>query len=101
MLILAAAHICQEALDRLPLGHAAHLTVLGHAAQRERAAKARLVQAASAAAEEKIVSTVVVAGDPSSPLPQRAQTAVVDYTLWINDFDGQQIDTSNRSQPLL
>ena len=37
---------------------------------------------------------VLQAGDTSSPLPQRAQQAVVDYTLWIEKFEGKQIDTS-------
>ena len=45
-------------------------------------------------ASEEIVSTVLVPGDQSSPTPARAQKAVVDYTLWLNDFDGKQIDTS-------
>lgn len=27
-------------------------------------------------------------------MAQRAQTAIVDYTLWINDFEAKQIDTS-------
>ena len=40
------------------------------------------------------MTTILAAGDKSSPLPQRAQTAVVDYTLWIKEFEGQQIDTS-------
>ena len=37
---------------------------------------------------------VQTTGDTSSPLPQRSQTAVVDYTLWVNGFEGKQIDTS-------
>ena len=37
---------------------------------------------------------ILQAGDTSSPLPQRAQQAVVDYTLWIEKFEGKQIDTS-------
>lgn len=48
----------------------------------------------AAASDETVVTTVLKEGDPSSPTPQRAQKAVVDYTLWINDFEGQQIDTS-------
>jgi len=46
------------------------------------------------AAADEIVSTVLAAGDLASPLPQRAQTALVDYTLWIGGFEGKQIDTS-------
>ena len=42
----------------------------------------------------EIISTILVNGDESSPLPQRAQKAVIDYTLWINDFGGKQIDSS-------
>jgi len=45
-------------------------------------------------ASDEIVSTTLAAGDQSSPTPARAQKAVVDYTLWINDFEAKQIDTS-------
>lgn len=49
---------------------------------------------ATSAADDGIVTTVLAAGDQSSPLPQRAQTCVVDYTLWIDGFEQRQIDTS-------
>ena len=63
---------------------------------------ALLPLAAGANAEENnnnerptsIVTTILEAGDTSSPLPQRAQTAVVDYTLWIDGFERKQIDSS-------
>ena len=44
-------------------------------------------------ADEGILTTVLDAGDATSPLAQRAQTAVVDYTLWIDSFGGKQIDS--------
>lgn len=44
------------------------------------------------AADDQILSTVVEAGDAASPLAERGQTAVVDYTLWIGDFGGKRID---------
>lgn len=40
---------------------------------------------------------VLKRGDSSSPLPQRAQKAVVDYTLWIDGFERKQIDSSKGS----
>ena len=55
---------------------------------------ALLPPAARTRAADEIVSTVLTAGDISSPTPQRAQKAVVDYTLWLNDFEGKQVDTS-------
>ena len=51
----------------------------------------------ASAADEEITSTILETGDTSSPLPQRAQKVVVDYTLWINDFEGKQIDSSKGS----
>ena len=50
-----------------------------------------------AVAADSIATTVLASGDASSPLPQRGQTAVVDYTLWINDFGGKEIDSSKGS----
>ena len=50
-----------------------------------------------AVAADSIATTVLASGDASSPLPQRGQTAVVDYTLWINAFEGKQIDSSKGS----
>lgn len=44
--------------------------------------------------DSEIEVTVLSPGDPGSPTPQRAQKVVVDYTLWIDSFDGKQIDTS-------
>ena len=52
---------------------------------------------AAAAETPEIVTTILVKGDESLPTAQRAQTAVVDYTLWINDFEGKQIDSSKGS----
>lgn len=46
------------------------------------------------AADDGIVTTMLASGDTSSPTPQRAQKAVVDYTLWIEKFEGKQIDSS-------
>ena len=46
---------------------------------------------------DEIVSTILSAGNTDSPPPQRAQKAVVDYTLWINAFEGKQIDSSKGS----
>jgi len=54
-------------------------------------------RSARAADAPEIVSTMLVKGDESTPTAQRAQTAVVDYTLWINDFEGKQIDSSKGS----
>ena len=47
-----------------------------------------------ARADDAIAVTVLAAGDQNSPTPQRAQKAVVDYTLWIGGFEGKLIDTS-------
>jgi len=44
------------------------------------------------ALESDIAVTIVEAGDLSSPLAQKGQTAVVDYTLWLNGFGGQRVD---------
>ena len=62
--------------------------------RREFACAAAAAIALPAYAGDEIVSTILDKGDASSPLPQRGQSAVVDYTLWINDFGGKQIDTS-------
>lgn len=48
----------------------------------------------AAVAEDSVQVTVLTTGDTSTPLPQRAQKAVVDYTLWIDGFEQKQIDTS-------
>ncbi len=53
--------------------------------------------AAFAQESDSISSTVLVEGDKSSPLPQRAQKVVVDYSLWLNDFEGKLIDSSKGS----
>ena len=47
-----------------------------------------------AVASDELTYTILDEGDTTSPLPQRGQTAIVDYTLWIGDFEGKQIDTS-------
>jgi len=57
-------------------------------------AVAAVLQPSGGFASDEIISTVLVPGDTSSPLPSRAQRVVVDYTLWLNDFEGKQIDTS-------
>ena len=57
-------------------------------------AVAAVLQPSGGFASDEIISTVLVPGDTSSPLPARAQRVVVDYTLWLNDFEGKQIDTS-------
>ena len=46
------------------------------------------------AAEEDnaIAVTVLENGDVSTPTAERGQVAVVDYTLWLNDFGGQRVD---------
>jgi FKBP-type peptidyl-prolyl cis-trans isomerase FkpA len=57
-------------------------------------AVAAVLQPSGGFASDEIISTVLVPGDTSSPLPSRAQRVVVDYTLWLNGFEGKQIDTS-------
>jgi len=44
------------------------------------------------ALESEIAVSIVEDGDLSSPLAQKGQTAVVDYTLWLNGFGGQRVD---------
>lgn len=52
----------------------------------------------AAAADNPAIEVEILAkGDESSPTPQRAQKAVVDYTLWINGFEQKQIDSSKGS----
>jgi hypothetical protein len=53
--------------------------------------------AANASDADEIAVTILEPGDTSSALPQRVQTVVVDYTLWINDFGGKEIDSSKGS----
>jgi len=35
---------------------------------------------------DELLYTILFEGDTSSPLPQRGQICVVDYTLWIGGF---------------
>ena len=58
------------------------------------AALAALTVGTAASAADAIIVTTLAEGDTSSPTPQRAQKAVVDYTLWINGFEEKMIDTS-------
>lgn len=53
-----------------------------------------LLLVADAHASDELSYTILQEGDTSSPLPQRGQPCVVDYTLWIDKFEGKQIDTS-------
>lgn len=52
--------------------------------------------AAAAFAEDDAISvSILEAGEITSPVAQRGQTAVVGYTLWLNDFGGKRIDGNN------
>jgi len=44
-----------------------------------------------------IETTMISGGDQSSPTPQRGQKVEVDYTLWLDGFDGKLIDTTRGS----
>tara|TARA_B110001452_G_scaffold255917_1_gene248781 strand:- start:551 stop:1099 length:549 start_codon:yes stop_codon:yes gene_type:complete len=62
------------------------------------AAASQLLVRPAIAADELSYTVVTPPTDPSSPTPQRAQRVVVDYTLWLDAFNGKkQIDTSKGS----
>ena len=84
LVLVMLTHVSSTIISRRALAGSAAAAVLS----------LRLPPARVLAAPDEIVSTVLIEGDPTSPTPARAQKAVVDYTLWINDFEGKQIDTS-------
>jgi FKBP-type peptidyl-prolyl cis-trans isomerase len=51
----------------------------------------------SASEDEGIAVEILERGDPASPTPQRAQTVVVDYTLWVGGFEKKLVDSSKGS----
>jgi FKBP-type peptidyl-prolyl cis-trans isomerase len=48
-----------------------------------------------AVAAEGIATTILSPGDTSSPTPERGQSVVVDYVLWLDSFGGKRIDGNN------
>ena len=57
----------------------------------------RLAGCGRATAAAELTYEVLAPGDQSSPVPARGQKVAVDYTLWLNSFDGKVIDSSKGS----
>lgn len=62
------------------------------------AASSTLFVSRAVATDELTYTVVTPPSDPASPTPQRSQRVSVDYTLWIDGFDGKkQIDSTKGS----
>ena len=57
----------------------------------------RLAGCGRATAAAELTYEVLAPGDQSSPVPARGQKVAVDYTLWLNSFDGKVVDSSKGS----
>ena len=89
---LSIAHALRVPTPQFSDGVSRRAALAGAASAAGAALAATCAPAASAA--DELTYEITVPGDASSAVPQRGQRVVVDYTGWLNAFDGKEFDST-------